>query len=127
MGDHPLPFLLHRFVPRYLPRRAAPSPPASAHVLPLRRPLHAGGDLALSGYTAVVPGILMGGITRRTAIHYATPAGNYGAWGMLDWIHGTSLGKDVMADVCDEAEKHQVKERGIEAASGLGRCGARKK
>ncbi|KAH8894215.1 sterol desaturase family [Thozetella sp. PMI_491] len=118
MGDHPLPFLLHRFVPRYLP------------ALLLQRRLHLltyllfvglctlEETLSMSGYT-VVPGIIMGGITRRTAVHYAKPAGNYGAWGLLDWMHGTSLGKDVMADVKDEAEKHRLKERSKESANGV--------
>ena len=119
MGDHPVPFLLHRFVPRYLP------------AVLLRQRLHLltyflfvglctlEETLALSGYT-VVPGILMGGIARRTAIHYAKPTGNYGAWGVVDWVSGTSLGKDVMADVRDEAEKHRLKERSTVAAGELG-------
>jgi hypothetical protein len=29
----------------------------------------------------------------------------------MDWIHGTSIGADVMDDVKDEAEKHHVAER----------------
>jgi hypothetical protein len=35
--------------------------------------------------------------------------------GLLDWIHGTSVGGDVLDDMKDEAEKHQVKERGGKA------------
>lgn len=30
---------------------------------------------------------------------------------MLDWINGTSRGRDVLQDVKDEAEKHHVQER----------------
>ncbi|KAG7106320.1 hypothetical protein HYQ45_018422 [Verticillium longisporum] len=72
--------------------------------------------LATSGYSTV-PGIMMGGITRRTAGHYAGGGrGNYGAWGLLDWAHGTSVGKNVIEDAKDEAEKHAVKERGEKAA-----------
>ncbi|KLU83793.1 hypothetical protein MAPG_02844 [Magnaporthiopsis poae ATCC 64411] len=79
--------------------------------------------LAMSGYS-VVPGIIMGGITRRTAMHYCCSSGgraggNYGAWGLLDWVCGTNLGRDVLHDVKDEAEKHHVKERG-ESAAGKG-------
>ena len=59
-----------------------------------------------------MPGILLGGIARRTAIHYASSgSANYGAWGVLDWIHGTSKGGDVLEDVKDEADKHNVTER----------------
>lgn len=30
---------------------------------------------------------------------------------MLDWINGTSRGRDVLQDVKNEADKHHVKER----------------
>jgi len=74
----------------------------------------------MSGYS-VVPGIIMGGIARRTATHYASGGrGNYGAWGLLDWINGTSVGKDVIEDIHDEAEKHQVKGRGEKAVNDTG-------
>lgn len=29
----------------------------------------------------------------------------------MDWVHGTSIGGDVVDDLGDEAEKHHVKER----------------
>ncbi|KAK1755412.1 hypothetical protein QBC47DRAFT_189024 [Echria macrotheca] len=119
MADHPLPFLLHRFIPLYLP------------ALLLHRHLHlltyfvfvslatVEETLALSGYT-IVPGIIMSGVARRTALHYARPTGNFGCWGVLDWVHGTSLGGDVVQDVRDEAEKHQIREKGERAAGGAG-------
>lgn len=37
--------------------------------------------------------------------------GNFAPWGFMDWLHGTTVGGDVMEDVRDEAEKHQVKEK----------------
>lgn len=65
----------------------------------------------MSGYT-IVPGIIMGGIVQRSAIHYAGKgSSNYGSWGILDWVSGTSKGRDVFADVKKEADKHHVKER----------------
>ncbi|KAK0620060.1 sterol desaturase family [Immersiella caudata] len=118
-ADHPIPFLLHRFVPIYLP------------ALLLQRHLHMltfflffglstiEETLTLSGYT-IVPGIIMGGITRRNSLHYSRPTGNFGCWGVLDWMHGTSLGGDVMRDVKNEAEKHHVKEKGEKAADEAG-------
>lgn len=50
--------------------------------------------------------------------------GNYEAWGILDWVHGTSIGPDVMDDVKDEAEKHQVKERSGRAVSNARSAGS---
>ncbi|KAI1145318.1 sterol desaturase family [Nemania diffusa] len=112
-ADHPLPLMLSRLLPVYLPPLVV-----RPHLLTyfLFTVLTTAEDmLAMSGYS-VVPGIVMGGITRRTASHYASGGrGNYGAWGFLDWINGTSVGKDVVEDVRDEAEKHQVKERGRKA------------
>lgn len=76
--------------------------------------------MSMSGYT-LIPGIIMGGIARRTATHYASGGrGNYGAWGLLDWVSGTSVGKDMAEDIQDEADKHQVKERGQKAVSDTG-------
>ena len=122
MADHPLPSLLLRLLPTY----------GSGLALALfsRRRLHfltylvfvalatLEETLATSGYT-VVPGIVMGGIARRTATHYCRPgAGNFSPWGVLDWVHGTSLGGDVLADVRDEAAKHGVSGAGG-GASGM--------
>lgn len=42
--------------------------------------------------------------------------GNFGSWGVLDWVHGTTVGKDVVDDVRKECDKHDVQRR----ASGLG-------
>jgi hypothetical protein len=160
-ADHPLPYLLHRFVPLYLPALALALTPhlmLAPRLSPFPRLSWTAGTglhlltfllfvclttleetLALSGYT-VVPGILLGGMARRAAVHYAAapapaPAssfsvkagsagkgGNFGNWGVLDWVHGTSLGGDVMADLRDEAEKHQLRERGEDKADELGKA-----
>ncbi|KAM7193911.1 hypothetical protein V8F20_008181 [Naviculisporaceae sp. PSN 640] len=128
MTDHPIPFLLHRFVPLYLPAiLLGTSRSSGLHILTfllfvLLTTLEE--TLSMSGYT-IVPGIILGGITRRNALHYCSGSssgsgGNFGSWGVLDWVHGTSLGKDVMSDVKDEAEKHRLKERGEKAADDVG-------
>lgn len=36
--------------------------------------------------------------------------GNYAPWGLLDWLHGTSAGRDVVEDVRGEVEKQDVNE-----------------
>ncbi|EAQ87466.1 hypothetical protein CHGG_04085 [Chaetomium globosum CBS 148.51] len=126
--DHPLPYLLHRFLPLYLPALAL-----HAHNLHLLTFLLFAGlatleeTLTLSGYS-VVPGILLGGMARRAAVHFrgaggrsgSGRVGNFGGWGVLDWVHGTSLGGGVMADLRDEAEKHRVQERGARKAGEVG-------
>ncbi|KAM0234034.1 hypothetical protein ACHAP5_010212 [Fusarium lateritium] len=107
--DHPVPFLLHHFLPIYLPSIAL-RPHLLTYFLFLAL-CTAEETLATSGYS-VIPGIIMGGMTRRTAVHYASGGNcNYGAWGLLDWMNGTSRGRDVLDDVKAEAEKHNVKER----------------
>ena len=74
--------------------------------------------LALSGYSTI-PGIMLGGIARRQDLHSETGGkGNFAPLGVLDWVHGTSIGADLMDDVTDEAEKHNVKERGESAWAG---------
>ncbi|KAK3294186.1 uncharacterized protein B0H64DRAFT_361485 [Chaetomium fimeti] len=131
--DHPLPYLLHRFLPLYLPALALRS-----HLHLLTFLLFAAlatleETVTLSGYTAV-PGILLGGMARRAAVHYrgagrggrggggggGGKVGNFGGWGVLDWVHGTSLGGDVMADLRDEADKHRVQERGARKVGEVG-------
>ncbi|KAH0440517.1 sterol desaturase family protein [Colletotrichum camelliae] len=114
-ADHPIPFLLHRIVPIFVPALAL-RPHLLTYFLFVGF-CTAEETLAMSGYS-IVPGIIMGGITRRTAIHYAGKGeGNYGAWGVMDWAHGTSSGQDVIDDMKAEAEKHRLKERGEKAAN----------
>ena len=123
-ADHPLPLLVSRLVPGYLPALLAVRPHLLTWLL-FTALITAEETLAASGYR-VVPGILMGGVARRTAAHYAAGGrGNYGPWGVLDWLCGTTVAgpgadadaaNDVAEDVRDEAEKHRLAERGGDAA-----------
>ena len=137
--DHPLPYLLHRFLPLYLPalvlraahyHRRQQLQQQQLHLLTFL--LYAAlatleETLTLSGYS-VVPGVLLGGMARRAAVHFRAAGGragggrvgNFGGWGVLDWVHGTSLGGDVMADLRGEAERHRVQERGARKAREVG-------
>ncbi|KAI1816975.1 sterol desaturase family [Poronia punctata] len=117
-ADHPLPLMLNRLLPVYLPSLVIRPHLLTYFLFTLLTTIEE--TMSMSGYNAV-PGIIMGGITRRTATHYASGGrGNYGAWGVLDWINGTSVGKDVIDDIHDEATKHQVKGRGEKAVSDTG-------
>lgn len=121
--DHPLPYLVHRFVPTYVPAALLIRPHLLVYFLFVGL-ITFEETLTMSGYT-VVPGIIMGGITRRNAAHYGaghcgSDSGNYGAWGVLDWGCGTGMrgsGRDIEEDVRAEARKHRVRERGEKGAS----------
>ncbi|KAI0547206.1 sterol desaturase family [Xylaria curta] len=117
-ADHPIPLMLNRLLPVYLPSLVVRPHLLTYFLFTLLTTIEE--TLSMSGYS-VVPGIIMGGITRRTATHYASGGkGNYGAWGLLDWFSGTSVGKDVVEDLQDEAEKHHAKERGRKALDDTG-------
>ncbi|KAG2170000.1 hypothetical protein JADG_009739 [Aureobasidium aubasidani] len=67
-----------------------------------------------SGYSVLPSQILLAGMAQRTDSHYATGGkGNYGHWGVLDWIFGTGCpgDADVMDDVQEEADKRGVRQR----------------
>jgi Fatty acid hydroxylase superfamily len=122
--DHPASYLLFRFLPVYLP-----SVIFRIHLLTyllLLSIVTLEETLTLSGYTTI-PGIMLGGITRRQDLHSECRGrGNYAPWGLLDWLHGTSIGPDVIDDAKDEAKKHRVKERSgkaLENAKESGRQG----
>ncbi|KAH6634734.1 hypothetical protein B0J18DRAFT_29216 [Chaetomium sp. MPI-SDFR-AT-0129] len=135
--DHPLPYVLHHFLPIYLPALALhySIPSHNLHLLTYLLFIALTTleeTLSHSGYT-IIPGIVMGGMVRRTAVHYAAAgkktrggsgsgrgAGNFGSWGVVDWVCGTSLGGDVMGDLREEAEKHRVRERGEKKAGEVG-------
>ncbi|KAI1482016.1 hypothetical protein F4774DRAFT_372927 [Daldinia eschscholtzii] len=117
-ADHPLPLLFNRTLPVYLPAMAIQPHLLTYFLFTILTTLEE--TMSMSGYS-IIPGIIMGGITRRTATHYVSGGrGNFGAWGLLDWVSGTNVGKDVVEDIEDEAEKHQVKERGQKAISDTG-------
>lgn len=61
---------------------------------------------------------MLSGIARRQDLHSeGRGKGNFAPWGLLDWVHGTSIGPDVIDDAKDESDKHNVKERSGKAWS----------
>lgn len=115
--DHPLPHFLHHMIPLYLPTLLF-RPHILTYLIQLSLTTLA-STLTSSGYTTI-PGILLGGATRRCDMHFsAGGAGNYSSSGVLDWVCGTGVGRDVVDDVRDEAEKRRLGERGVKALRGL--------
>jgi hypothetical protein len=74
-----------------------------------------------SGYNILPSTIMLRGMARRADAHMMSEGeGNFGSLGVLDWIHDTTLGKDVMDDLKAEMEKHHVEEKASNAIDGAG-------
>lgn len=62
---------------------------------------------------------MLRGMARRADAHMLSGGeGNFGCLGVLDWCHGTTLGKDVVDDLKAEMEKHNVEEKADRAIGG---------
>jgi hypothetical protein len=74
-----------------------------------------------SGYNILPSTIMLRGMARRTDAHMMSEGeGNFGPFGILDWVHDTTLGKDVVDDLKLEMEKHGVEEKAGNAIEGAG-------
>ncbi|BAE64102.1 unnamed protein product [Aspergillus oryzae RIB40] len=59
---------------------------------------------AFSGYSVMPTSFFLGGIARRMDMHLLSGAeGNFGPWGILDWICGTTVGGDEDEEELEEA------------------------
>ncbi|KAI9722240.1 MAG: hypothetical protein M1812_001712 [Candelaria pacifica] len=62
-----------------------------------------------SGYSVLPSSFILGGIARRQDVHSMTGGkGNFSPLGLMDLIHGTSLGGDVMEDAGEDMELNDV-------------------
>lgn len=108
--DHPACWFLARFLPLY-----APAVAFRMHILSyllLLAVTSLEDALVWSGYSILPSTIILPGMARRLDAHMVSGGkGNFAPWGVLDWVHGTSLGQDVMDDLRDEMDKHDVQER----------------
>ena len=68
---------------------------------------------AYSGYNVLPSAFVLGGIARRQERHLMSGGdGNFGCFGLMDFIFGTSLGQDLADDVREEVEEEAGKEQG---------------
>ena len=108
--DHPAAYFVRTFLPMYLPAVLF-----RFHLLTYMvytAFISIEETFAYSGYSTVPTNFILGGIARRTENHVLCGGeGNFGPWGLVDWLTGTSIGGDVMDDAVAEAEKHDVSER----------------
>ena len=123
--DHPLPYLLARFLPAYLPALIFRFHLLTYNIFLLFISLEEA--FAWSGYNTVPTNFLLGGIARRVDVHMLCQGdGNYGAWGLADWMMGTTVGQDVVEDAKEEAEKNNAKRRAegvVDGVRGQGKTG----
>lgn len=109
--DHPLCYLLHRWVPLYLPAYLFRMHILVFEILIVLTSLEE--VFAYSGYgSAFLPGtIIVNRMARRVESHQMTRGkGNFGGIGVLDWAHNSGIAgiEDVGDDLADEAEKHDL-------------------
>jgi Fatty acid hydroxylase superfamily len=99
--DHPAAYLIRNFLPTYLPAVLFRFHLLTYMVYTAFISLEE--TFAYSGYSTVPTNFILGGIARRTDNHVLCGGeGNFGPWGLVDWLIGTSVGGDVMHDVVAE-------------------------
>lgn len=110
--DHPVAYLVRSFLPTFLPALLF-----RFHLLTylLYTALASLEEMfAHSGYATVPTNFILGGIARRTDDHVLYDGnGNFGVWGLTDWVMGTGAGDsdDVIDDVVNEAERRDMPRR----------------
>ena len=114
--DHPLVWMLWRFIPVYGAAVAF-----RFHLLTyfiFLALVSVEESLSFSGYN--ISSIILGGVARRQDLHLSSGgAGNFAPWGLLDWICGTSEGGDIGDDVLEEMDKHDIPEKASNAWEGV--------
>ena len=118
--DHPVAYLIHVFLPTYLPavlfRFHLLTYLLYLAVISLEE------TFAYSGYNMLPSAFVLGGIARRQEKHLMGGGnGNYGCFGLVDLAMGTSIGEDLMDDVMDEAEGKQVAKKTKRKVKGAGK------
>jgi hypothetical protein len=130
--DHPLCYLLWKFLPLYLPAALF-----RFHMITYMIFL---GLVSLeetwthSGYSTVPLGFVLRGMARRTEMHVISGGdGNYGAWGVLDWLGGSTadesetIEEDVRAELTDLDIDAKIRKAVQEARDHMGDSVAKEK
>ncbi|KAL9101901.1 MAG: hypothetical protein Q9163_002896 [Psora crenata] len=107
--DHPLAYLVHVFLPMYIPAVLL-----RMHLLTYQIYLAIVSleeTFSHSGYNILPTAFILGGIARRHERHLmGNGEGNFGCFGLSDFVMRTSIGGDVVDDIADEvSEKGGVK------------------
>lgn len=114
--DHPICYLIHHWVPLYLPAIAL-----RIHILPFLFALSIAtlaDTVSYSGYsTALLPsGIILPGMAHRVEGHFLSKGeGNFSSFGLVDWVSGTSVGSDLIDDMKAEWDNRDGSGKLLEA------------
>ena len=99
--------LLTRFLPAYLPAVLFRFHLLTYHLYIALISIEE--TFAYSGYSVLPSSFILSGIARRTDAHLLSKGkGNFGPYGLMDWICGTAVGQDVLDDVQAEVEEHAL-------------------
>lgn len=108
--DHPLPYLISNFVPTYGPAMLFRFH-LITYIIYLSL-ISIEETFAYSGYTIMPTSFFLGGIARRVDMHVLSGGeGNFGPWGILDWICGTTVRETMEDDLREEIEEHEIEEK----------------
>ncbi|KAA8912290.1 sterol desaturase [Sphaerosporella brunnea] len=106
--DHPVAHVVGRALPTYLPAVLF-----RFHLLTwflFLAVVSVEEVTTFSGYSTVYS--MLGGATKRTDKHFeANGEGNFAPWGLLDWMHGTTVGPDIAEDAEDAIDEHEERKR----------------
>ena len=109
--DHPVAYIVHVFLPTYLPAMLFRFHLLTYHLYLAIVSLEE--TFAYSGYNVLPSGLILGGIARRQERHLMNNGEvNFGCFGALDFALGTALGQDVVDDVTEEVQKELHRKRG---------------
>lgn len=105
--DHPFIYLLRVFLPMYLPamfwRFHALTFTLYLALVSLEE------TFTHCGYARLPTHFILGGIASRNEVHCLTDGkGNFGTWGLCDWLAGTSVGTHATDDIMDEVDEADV-------------------
>lgn len=124
--DHPLAYLVHVFLPMYLPAITLRMHILTFHMYLTLVSLEE--TFAFSGYNVLPSAFILGGMARRQEKHLMGDGdGNFSGFGLADYAMGTSLGTDLVDDVTDEADEKQVGKKAKGKARAMGRKAQGKK
>ena len=116
--DHPVPYLVHVFLPMYIPAVFLRMHLLTYHIYLIIVSLEE--TFAYSGYNVLPTAFILGGMARRVERHLMGPGdGNFGCFGLSDFVLGTSLGEDLLEDVAEEAHEKQVAKKAKGKAKGI--------
>ncbi|KAI9814415.1 MAG: hypothetical protein M1827_003271 [Pycnora praestabilis] len=116
--DHPLTWFLWRWLPTY-----GPAIIFRFHLLTyflLLIIVSFEETFSFSGYSTLPSALILGRIARKQDIHLMSGGkGNFAPLGLMDWIHGTSIGSDVLEDMMDQIEESDAAELSKGASKGV--------